>query len=150
MLIYSPIVLALSIHIAVVYAYLYLLFTTITDVFEENYGFSQGSVGLTYLGIGAGSLAGVIIFGFESDRTMKKKSALGEMKPEYRLPLMIPGSFAIPIGRIISLPPDSHKKLKANLWGLVFIYGWTAQNHVFWIAPIIGTSLGTSSTFRNY
>lgn len=98
MLIFSPIVLALSTFMAVVYGYLYLLFTTITEVFEDEYHFSQGSVGLTYLGIGLGSLVGVFVFGIASDRIVKSKSASGEMKPEYRLPPMIPGSFAVPIG----------------------------------------------------
>lgn len=98
MLVLSPIVLALSIYMAVVYGYLYLLFTTITLVFENTYHFSSGSVGLTYLGIGIGSLLGVIIFGIASDKILKYKSAKGEMKPEYRLPPMIPGSFLIPMG----------------------------------------------------
>ncbi len=98
LLLFSPIVLALSTYMAVVYGYLYLLFTTITEVYEGQYHFSQGSVGLTYLGIGVGSLCGVVIFGFASDRILKAKSKTGEMKAEYRLPPMIPGSFIIPIG----------------------------------------------------
>lgn len=102
LLIFSPIVLALSTFMAVVYGYLYLLFTTITHVFETKYHFSQGSVGLTYLGIGLGSFVGVFLFGIASDRIVKAKSAAGVMKPEYRLPPMIPGSFAIPIGRMYS------------------------------------------------
>lgn len=100
MLFLSPIVLSLSIFVAIVYGYLYLLFTTITEVYEKNYGFSPGIVGLTYLGIGVGGFCGVIIFGFASDRIMKQKSAAGEMKPEYRLPPMIPGCFTIPAGRM--------------------------------------------------
>lgn len=83
---------------AVVYGYLYLLFTTITEVYEKQYHFSQGSVGLTYLGIGIGSLFGLVIFGIASDRIVKYMSKNGEMKAEYRLPPMIPGSFLIPIG----------------------------------------------------
>ncbi len=76
---------------ALVYGYLYLLFTTITEVFEGEYGFSPGSVGLTYLGIGIGCLLGVGIFGVASDKILKHMSAKGAMKPEYRLPPMIPG-----------------------------------------------------------
>ena len=98
MLIFSPIVLTLSLYMAVVYGYLYLLFTTITEVYEVQYHFSAGSVGLTYLGIGVGSLIGVITFGIASDRIMKALAKGGEMKAEYRLPPMIPGSFLIPIG----------------------------------------------------
>ena len=98
LLLFSPIVLALSTYMAVVYGYLYLLFTTITEVYEGQYHFGQGTVGLTYLGIGVGSLIGVIIFGIASDKILQAKSKNGEMKAEYRLPPMIPGSFVIPIG----------------------------------------------------
>lgn len=132
MLIFSPIVLALSTYMAVVYGYLYLLFTTITEVFETTYHFSSGSVGLTYLGIGIGCLVGVGAFGYLSDRILKLMTARngGEAKPEFRLPPMIPGSFTIPIG--------------------LFLYGWTADKGVQWIVPIIGTSLvgfGLLATF---
>ena len=99
MLVFSPVVLILSAYVAIVYGYLYLLFTTITEVYESNYHFSQGSVGLTFLGIGIGSLIGVVVFGFASDRIVKAKSKNGEMKPEYRLPPMIPGCFCVPVGR---------------------------------------------------
>jgi multidrug resistance protein len=130
MLFRSPIVFALSVYMAVVYGYLYLLFTTITLVFERRYGFSQGNVGLTYLGIGVGSMVGLIIFGFISDKIVKHMSAKGEMKPEYRLPPLIPGSLIIPIG--------------------LFLYGWSVEKHTHWIVPIIGTmfvGLGLLATF---
>lgn len=130
MLIFSPIVLLLSIYMAVVYGYLYLLFTTLTEVFEQRYHFSQGSVGLSFLGIGIGSMIGLVIFGALSDKTVKKMSAKGEMKPEFRLPPLIPGSLIIPIG--------------------LFWYGWSADQGVHWIMPIIGTSfvgLGLLATF---
>ena len=91
MLLFSPIVLALSTYMAVVYGYLYLLFTTITEVFEGEYNFSSGTVGLTYLGIGIGCVGGVVIFGIASDKILKRMSAKGEMKAEYRLPPLIPG-----------------------------------------------------------
>ncbi len=51
MLLFSPIVFLLSLYMAIVYGYLYLLFTTITAVYEQEYGFSQGSAGLAYLGM---------------------------------------------------------------------------------------------------
>ena len=130
MLIFSPIVLLLSITMAVVYGYLYLLFTTLTEVFETQYGFSAGTVGLTYLGLGIGMFIGIAIFGGLSDYLVKRLAANGVMKPEYRLPPMIPGFFCIPIG--------------------LFIYGWTTEKHVFWFVPIFGSSLvglGLLATF---
>ena len=126
----SPIVVMMALFMAVVYGYLYLLFTTITEVFENDYHFSTGDVGLTYLGIGLGMFIGLGIFGYASDKILKMKSAKGEMKPEYRLPPMIPGSVCIPVG--------------------LFLYGWTAQYHVFWFVPILGTGfvgVGLLATF---
>lgn len=121
MLFLSPIVFLLSLYVAVVYGYLYLLFTTLTPVFEKQYGFSQGSVGLSYLGIGIGSLVGLAILGNTSDRLLAYLSnRSGTKKPEYRLPPMIPGALFIPLA--------------------LFMYGWTAEKHDHWILPIIGTS----------
>ena len=118
----SPIVFLLSLLIAVIYGYMYILFTTMTEVFEQMYGFSQGTVGLTYLGMGIGELVGLIIFLKGSDWLLKRKAAVsGECKPEYRLPPMIPGSIFIPVG--------------------LFIYGWTVEKHTFWFVPVLGTSL---------
>ena len=121
MLFLSPIVFLLSLHVAVVYGYLYLLFTTITTVFQQQYGFSQGSVGLAYLGIGVGSIIGLAILGNVSDRLLRYLSNKhGGKKPEYRLPPMIPGTLFIPIA--------------------LFMYGWSAEKKTHWIVPIIGTS----------
>ena len=52
MLFSSPVILVLSIYMALVYGYLYIVLTTMTDVFENNYGLSRGSSGLAFLGLG--------------------------------------------------------------------------------------------------
>ncbi|KAI9700577.1 MAG: hypothetical protein M1820_006731 [Bogoriella megaspora] len=120
LLCFMPICTVLCLYTAVVYGILYLLFTTFTYVFEEQYHFSSGNVGLTYLGIGIGLLVGLGAFGFASDRILKAKTKNGgEMKPEYRLPPLVPGSFCIPLG--------------------LFLYGWTAQYHEQWAIPLLGT-----------
>ncbi|OAX82791.1 hypothetical protein ACJ72_02863 [Emergomyces africanus] len=121
MLFLSPIVLLLSIFMAVVYGYLYLLFTTFSSVFVQQYNFSTGSAGLSFLGIGVGSILGLTASAILSDRILQNlaKRHDGEMKPEYRLPLMIPGGLCIPIG--------------------LFWYGWTAEKGVHYVVPIIGT-----------
>jgi len=78
----------MSLYMAVVYGYLYLLFTTFPRVFEGQYGFSIDSVGLTYLGTGVGAFLGVVLCGALSDRLVKRLTARngGNPKPEYRLP----------------------------------------------------------------
>ena len=121
MLIFSPIVLAFSIYMGLVYSYFYLLLTTLTTVFEDVYHFSSTIVGLAYLGLGVGYLIGQFVFAKFSDRILKEKTRKdpnGEMKPEYRLPLAIVGGCCVPV---------------AFFW-----YGWAVKARVHWIVPIIG------------
>lgn len=108
----SPICSLMSLYIAIVYGTLYLLFTTFTFVFEENYGFSESTVGLVYLGIGIGMMFGLAFLMWSSDRTLKRMAAKnnGEYKPEFRLPPLMYTAWVLPAG--------------------LFIYGWTVQYHV--------------------
>ncbi|KAJ2894798.1 bicyclomycin resistance [Zalerion maritima] len=134
MLAKSPICLIFSLYIAVVYGYLYLMFTSITSIFLQTYGFSTSTVGLTFLGLGIGSLLGLAYYSITSDKYMKKrfkedndrlaaegKELLENPKPEYRLPPLMLGAPLLPIG--------------------LFIYGWTAEYGVHWIVPILGTCI---------
>ncbi|KAF2109038.1 major facilitator superfamily domain-containing protein [Lophiotrema nucula] len=121
MIFLSPIVFLISLYMASVYGYMYLMFTTFPRIFEGQYKFSAGSVGLTYLGIGIGAFIGLIFCALVSDRLfqyLKKKNG-GEHKPEYRLPVMIIGACLVPIG--------------------LFMYGWTAEKKVQYVVPIVGT-----------
>lgn len=118
-LLLSPIVLALSVFCAFIFGLTFLPFTTFPSVFEEQYGFSSGITGLAYLGLGIGSIFGVVLFSVLSDKILKKQANGGEMKPEYRLPLMVYFTPVMPVG--------------------FFWYGWSAQAQVHWIVPILGT-----------
>jgi hypothetical protein len=53
MLVFSPIILGLSLLTAVAYGILYLLFTIMAEVFKTRYGIVT-NVGLVYLGAGVG------------------------------------------------------------------------------------------------
>jgi MFS family permease len=123
MLCTSPIVLLTSLYVGLVYAYTYLLFTSFPFMYKHVYGFGERSIGLTYLGCGVGFTIGLVYFGAWSDRNAKKKAQAGdgEWKPEYRLPPILPGSLAVPIG--------------------LFWYGWSAEAHLHWIMPVIGTGI---------
>lgn len=130
----SPIVGIMALYTALTYGYLYVQFTTMTEVFQNQYGFSTALVGLSFIGLGVGSFIGVVIYSATSDRYISRKAAEADklaeesgtekkgMKPEYRLPLLPVGAIFIPIG--------------------LFLYGWTAEKKVHWIVPIIGTALG--------
>lgn len=136
MLVLSPIVFALSFYTAITYGILYLLFTTFTFVFEGQYHFSSGIVGLTYIGIGIGMLGGLLIMGTVSDKVIKYHQGKGHtLKPEHRMPLFLtlPGAISIPCG--------------------LFLYGWTTQYKIHWIVPLIGTvfvGFGLLSVFVSY
>ncbi|KAF2158983.1 hypothetical protein M409DRAFT_38029 [Zasmidium cellare ATCC 36951] len=121
MLLFSPIVLFLSMYIAVVYGYLYLLFTTTTDVYEQQYHFSSGIASLTYLGIGVAEFLALFAFAMTSDRLTARLANKKQTvkRPEYRLPVLAVGALLTPIG--------------------LFWYGWSAQKKLPWIMPVIGS-----------
>lgn len=129
MLFLSPIVFMMSLYMATIYGYLYLMLTTYPRVFQDQYGFSNGSVGLTYLGVGIGSLFGLGLCGAVSDRlvvTLTKRNG-GTAIPEYRLPTMFLGALIVPFG--------------------LFLYGWTADKKVHWMVPIIGSGFVGAGMF---
>jgi Na+/melibiose symporter-like transporter len=78
MLINFPIVSLMCIYIAFLYGALYILFTTFTFVFEEQYGFSASTAGLSFIGSGIGSFLGLAYAGVFSDRIIKKRQAEGK------------------------------------------------------------------------
>lgn len=122
LLVRSPIVLAMSSFIAIIYALLYLLFSTFSFVFGENYGFGSGTVGLSYIGIGIGMFIGLVLVGQTSDRLIGKLQAAGKpTRPEDRLPVWLvgPAALCIPVG--------------------LFIYGWTTEKRIHWAVPMLGT-----------
>ena len=132
MLLFSPICSLLSLYMAYVYGILYLIFTTITALFVNEYGFSQGSAGLAFLGIGIGMLLGLVVFGATSDRVVATLAAKrgGERKPEYRFPGLFVGASLIPVG--------------------LFLYGWSAEYRLHYVIPIVGTGFvgaGLLATF---
>jgi hypothetical protein len=118
----NPIVIILSILMATTYGYLYLLYTTFSMVFVQQYEFSTGAIGLSYLGIGVGAIIAAGIYSRGSDKIARHLSAKHKgIQPEWRIPLMFPSAFLVPAGL---------------LW-----YGWSAQYKAHWIMPILGTGL---------
>ncbi|KAI1836296.1 hypothetical protein DTO013E5_1087 [Penicillium roqueforti] len=116
----SPIVSIIALYIATVYGCLYLLFTTVTNVFQNTYGWSIQISGLSYIGLGLGFFCGQCLFALLSDKIILRLKSRnnGSFEPEMRLPLSIFFAFFIPIS--------------------FFWYGWSVQAHTHWIVPIIG------------
>lgn len=121
MLFLSTICFAISLYMAITYAYLYILFTTFTGVFTNTYGWHGGIAGLSFLGLGVGSLIGQTVYVHFGNKYVLKKIQAGTFVPEHRLYIMCIGGFFIPIG--------------------LFIYGWSAQYAVHYIVPIIATGI---------
>lgn len=116
----SPIVFLLSLYISFVFGLLFLLFTTITQVYIATYDWTPELCGLAFLGIGLGFLLGIIFVARTSDATIIKltKANNGVYEPEMRLPTCVFFGFLIPIS--------------------LFWYGWATDRKAHWIVPIIG------------
>ncbi|KAK9345554.1 major facilitator superfamily domain-containing protein [Lipomyces starkeyi] len=118
MLVFEPIVLALSLYMSFVFAVLFGFFEAFPFVFTTVYDFNSGDTGLTFLGIGVGLLIGAAIYLF-LDRT--------KYVPAMRLPVPLPpesrllpakiGAVALPIG--------------------LFWLAWTSRKSVHWIVPVL-------------
>ncbi|KAM0541533.1 hypothetical protein ACHAPJ_013202 [Fusarium lateritium] len=121
LLIFSPIVLLVSLYTGILFGLIFLLFTTFPSVFEDVYGFSPGVAGLAYLGLGIGMVLGLVMFSVLSDKLLGQKNGdqSEAARPEDRLILMKWLGPITPIG--------------------LFIYGWSTKYAVHWIVPIIGT-----------
>ena len=96
----------------------YLLFTTITGVFQGSYHWEPSICGLAYVGIGVGSVLGLGTVAQISDATVVTKANNDVFKPEMRLPSCVFFAMFVPIS--------------------FFWYGWSAEYKVHWIVPIIG------------
>ncbi|KAJ3770999.1 MFS general substrate transporter [Lentinula raphanica] len=118
-LITEPIVLLFAIYISVVYGTLYALFSAFPIVFETRRGWSAGSGGLAFLGVGAGISVGTATAQIQNTiyRKAMDKSPTGRAAPEARLHTAMMGGVLVPIG--------------------LFWFAWTADPPVHWIVPII-------------
>ncbi|TKY90053.1 hypothetical protein EX895_000051 [Sporisorium graminicola] len=119
LLIYEPIVLLLSIYIAIIYGILYSLFGAFPIVFQKLRGWSPGIGGLAFLGVLVGMLGALawIIF-YENPRYGRAHEKHGGFAPpeERLMPAMI-GSVAIVIG--------------------LAMFAATDGRGVHWVVPII-------------
>lgn len=113
----EPIVLVMSIYMAVIYGVLYMLFGAFPIVYQVNRGWSEGLSGLAFLGIAFGMLAGVAYTIPDNKRYMRAmRAGDGIAPPEARLPPGMVGAVALPIG--------------------LFWFAWTNSPSVHWIVSI--------------
>ena len=118
-----PIFLITAFVANLLYGYIYLIATSMTDVFQRTYHFDEGDLGLAFLGLALGMALGSFFCSLVLDRHSKRmqKRHHGAIMPEWRLPPMLIGVIISPLG--------------------LLLYGWSAQYAVHWIVPILGTAL---------
>ncbi|GKZ22857.1 hypothetical protein AbraIFM66951_004981 [Aspergillus brasiliensis] len=154
MLLTSPVIMMLAFDVAVVYGYQYLVFTTLSYIFQDVYHLSTGLSGLVYLGDGIGTIlailsvasmhsavfhiirhsdvsiddpkTGIFSIGYASDKVAerRKKARLNTPDDTQTLP---PESWLWP------MIPSSLLTPIGLLW-----YGWSLQARVFPVVPLIG------------
>ena len=116
----QPIVQVIAVYMAYLFGVFYLILSTFPDVWEGVYGENFGVGGLNYISLAGGYLLGAQVTVAVNDKVYRrlkhKNHDIG--RPEFRIPLMFPGSILMPIG--------------------LFWYGWSARSNVHWIVPNIG------------
>lgn len=124
MLLFEPIVLLLSLYLAVVYGLLYLFFEAFPIVFQGKYNFGPVLIGVSFMGVFVGVVVGVVFhFAFVQWKYTPAFISNGYQPPSPEIWLfhcMVSAPF-IPIS--------------------LFWFGWSANENSHWIVPIIGSSL---------
>ncbi|EED11808.1 conserved hypothetical protein [Talaromyces stipitatus ATCC 10500] len=119
MLFLEPILLCITLYLAVIYGILYLLFESYPYSFQEIRGWkSAGVAALPFLAVLIGVLLGCIYIIFlTKTRFARKLQKNGRLIPEERLIPMFLGSVLLPIG--------------------LFWFGWTSDKNINWVAQAL-------------
>lgn len=117
----EPIVLLLSIYMAIIYGTLYMLFSAFPIVFQQGRGWSPGVGGLAFIGVAVGMIIAVIYSIWDNKRySVIDQKYKGNAPPEARLPPALIGSIGLPLG--------------------MFWFAWTNYPSIHWSVCIIGTA----------
>ena len=128
----QPIVQFVAVYMAFLYGMIYLVLSTLATLWIERYGESVDIAGLNYVSVGLGFLTASQLGTMFQDKVfMALKRRNGDVGlPEFRIPLMVPGSLLVPIG--------------------IFVYAWTAEYKVFWLWPNVGIYLICASMIMSW
>jgi hypothetical protein len=117
----EPIVLLLSIYMAIIYGTLYMMFAAFPIVFQQQRGWSPGIGGLAFIGVMIGMIFAVMYSIWDNKRYQNVEAKHnGKAPPEARLPPAMLGSIFLPIG--------------------LFWFAWTNYPSIHWAASIVGTA----------
>ncbi|KAJ5151329.1 uncharacterized protein N7482_010581 [Penicillium canariense] len=117
----EPIVLLLSIYMAIVYGTLYMLFDAFPIVFQDIRGWGEGIGSLPFISVMIGMMIAVGLNMYDNKRYVRiHEKHNGFAPPEARLPPTILGGLAIPIG--------------------LFWFAWTNSPSIPWIVCVVATA----------
>lgn len=121
MLLTEPVVGLFDLYVAIDFGILNLFYAAFPAVFRDDYAFSLGAVGLTFLSQVVGNLAGwTLLVGF-SKLYYQRVAARGKPPPETRLFTAMLGALMLPVS--------------------LFWFAWTARPSVHWIACLAAEAL---------
>ena len=107
------------------YGILYIVLSTLSQLWVRRYHESVEISGLHYIAAAAGEVLGSQIGGPLMDNIFSKlkQRANGDVAPEYHMPLVLPGALLTIVG--------------------LFVYGWTVHFGVFWFMVDVSVVLMT-------
>lgn len=96
----EPIIIILSIYMAIIYGTLYMLFGAYPIVYQQQRGWSEGISGLAFIGVAIGMVFAIIYSIFFDNRRYQRVTdgSGGFASPEARLHGVIVGGCVLPIG----------------------------------------------------
>ena len=136
MLATEPIILFTGVYVALTFGIMYVFYTVTPFVFATSLGFDLERQGLAYIGMAIAVLLAFGLIVFWAQYMYRPQVAVWKRNeetktlpqpPEWRL---LPALVASPI-----LP------------AALFLFGWTSQYKLHWIAPIVGMSLFAAGTY---
>lgn len=119
MIFLEPILMLLTLYMAIVYGVLYLSFEAYPIAFQEDRGWQLGVGSLPFLSITIGVLCGgsLIIWTTKTRFQKKLKENNGRVVPEERLPPMMVGAIVFPAG--------------------LFWFAWTSSKNITWVPQAV-------------
>lgn len=127
LLAFEPMCLILDLYSAILLGIIYLFFGAFPLVFGTNHGFNLWQIGLSFMGLLVGMVAGAVTIPvmrkIREGLVAKRERETGEAKaePEDQLPPVIVGAPLITAG--------------------IFWFGFTTYPSIHWIVPIIGSGV---------
>jgi len=99
----SGVLQAMSLFGSVVFAFFYIMSTTLPDILQDLYKLSPAMTGLSFVTFSIGSSLSVIVCNVVLDKIYirLRDANSGAGQPEYRLPVVIVGSFSLPLSIVL-------------------------------------------------